>query len=387
MDFPIITNLQQVKDAIQGNKYFRIIDTGEYSLVTYTVQDVDTFPSPYEDGISSDEKLRRMILRECRGLLFDTNGNIIRRPLNKFFNYGQMEMEDFDINTDHVYVDKLDGSMIVPFYVNGILQWGTKAGHSDVSRKVDQFVLHNNHYAYFAKHWLDQGYNPIFEYCAPDNQIVVRYEERKMTLLEVRHIQTGKYLGLKEAKEAADDFGIPFVETHGTVTNMDNFLEFVQNLKGQEGFIIRANDGNGMRLKFKAEEYLALHRVVSDASSETVVMEAIMTDTIDDMLGQLPKDIKAKVEKFHHNVMDYVLAKTEQVHEECQKMKEQFETQKEIAAYVNQHHKDEASMYFRFLKTDVEELVDCYWKVYYTSLNAMKKIDDNRHLIGGFSLD
>lgn len=53
----------------------------------------------------------------CRGLILDTEGNIVVKPFGKFFNYEEVSDKVPFLTSEYVYVqDKLDGSFGLVFY-------------------------------------------------------------------------------------------------------------------------------------------------------------------------------------------------------------------------------------------------------------------------------
>ena len=135
------------------------------------------------------------VRRECRGIIFDTaTGDIIRRPFHKFFNVNERdETQDHrvDLSRPHAILEKLDGSMIAPFLVNGELIWGTKMGATDVAKPVEEFIKNNPQYLSFAEEAVHHGLTPIFEWCSRKQRIVLDYKEDQLVLTAMRNQITG----------------------------------------------------------------------------------------------------------------------------------------------------------------------------------------------------
>ena len=160
--FPTISTFGDVAPAIKGRKEFSVIRTNDYTVVDYNVQIEDTFDStPY--GI---------LRRECRGIMFSPEGKIISRPFHKFFNLGEREETLLSkINYDWKYAfiqEKVDGSMVRPFLLNGEIEFATRKGITDVSKEAKKVFLQldeekGGKLSDFFRHWLEQGYTPILE--------------------------------------------------------------------------------------------------------------------------------------------------------------------------------------------------------------------------------
>ena len=172
--FPIITNINQVYDAIRDRKEFFVARKDDYLVVNYNVNFADTFPTPDTD----DDVLNNnyLIRRECRGIIFDTKGNVIRRPYHKFFNWGERKETSntrVDVSKPHFKLEKMDGSMLVPFFTNGKIRFGTKMGITDIANPVEDWVNSNLQYRTFSKKMIENGFTPSFEWCSRRQRIVI----------------------------------------------------------------------------------------------------------------------------------------------------------------------------------------------------------------------
>lgn len=190
--FPVINNISQVLPLIAERKEFVVAVKDGYTVVNYVVQTPTTFPV-----VTSEETA---ILRELRGIKFNnTNGDIICRPLHKFFNIFEKEetqLQELDFSQPHTVYTKVDGSMIVPFMVNGEIRFGTKMGITDVSIQAEKVVAKNPNIMEFSKWCIENQISPIFEFTAPNNRIVIEYDKPEFTLLTARRMVTGEYLQL-----------------------------------------------------------------------------------------------------------------------------------------------------------------------------------------------
>lgn len=194
--FPEIRHLDEVRNAIQDSPAFIIAEREFGWVVNYLVAGPETFPPV----ITRNDAIRR----EARGLIFcPVTKRITRRPLTKFFNINEREetqLKNLDFSIPHRVYTKMDGSMIVPFeieYGSGIVRWGTKMGAgTEVAMAAEVFVADNPQYQKFAKWCIKQDISPIFEYTAPNNRIVLKYDKPMMTLLAARNMITGEYIDI-----------------------------------------------------------------------------------------------------------------------------------------------------------------------------------------------
>ena len=195
-NFPHIFHLDEVKPAIEGVEGFTIAEREWGWVVNYVQMGPHIFPVV--------ETNNDAIRREARGLIFcPVTKRITRRPLTKFFNINEREetqLKNLDFSIPHRVYTKMDGSMIVPFeieYGSGIVRWGTKMGAgTEVAMAAEVFVADNPQYQKFAKWCIKQDISPIFEYTAPNNRIVLKYDKPMMTLLAARNMITGEYIDI-----------------------------------------------------------------------------------------------------------------------------------------------------------------------------------------------
>lgn len=199
--FPVIKHIDDVRQAIEGREEFIVAERGLFKIVNYVVAMPDTFPEVRRKvGDTWEEDYNAAIRRECRGMVFcSSTGRILRRPLAKWFNINEKDetqLNKLDFNLSHKVYTKLDGSMIAPFeagYGTGNIRFGTKMGISEVALQAEKFVELHPDIMKFSKWCIENRLTPIYEYTAPTNQIVLRYQTESLTLLAVRHMETGEH--------------------------------------------------------------------------------------------------------------------------------------------------------------------------------------------------
>jgi RNA ligase len=310
--FPTITHISDVLPAIEGRDEFVVAEKDGYTVINYNVMMADTFP----DVITSidDHELHdrdAAIRRECRGIIFDTiTGEIIRRPFHKFFNVNERdETQDYVINLSqpHHILEKLDGSMIAPFIVNGEMIWGTKMGATDVSKPVEEFVKNNRKYEEF-RHLIASGFTPIFEWCSRKQRIVLDYKEDQLILTAVRNINNGKYVSYDKLYDIANTYGVPCVRAFEPQTDMKAFVDYVSGLEDLEGFVVRFVDGH--MLKLKCHWYLQIHKAKEAILQDRNIVELILDEKLDDVKAHLPAEDRERLMKFENdfNVLTNLIA-------------------------------------------------------------------------------
>jgi len=238
--------------------------------------------------------------RECRGLVFDQNGQIISRRLHKFFNVMEKletQIENINFDCSHVILEKLDGSMITPIPIDGNIRWGTKMGITDVSMNAEVFVVNNSGYIDFAEYCINIGVTPIFEWCSRKNRIVVDYPQDRLVLIAVRDNSTGKYSSYEEMVKYATDYNLDLVKVYpGNVNSLNHLMDETRGAEGIEGWVLRFDDGH--MVKIKGEWYVKIHKNKDNLNYEKRLIDLIINNKVDDIKPFLLKEDKEKVENF-----------------------------------------------------------------------------------------
>jgi len=279
--FPI-THIDDVLPHIEGRKDFIVAHKDGYSVIDYVFACDDTFDHPAR--------------LECRGIKFAPDGTVLARPLHKFMNIGQTpdtQPDKIDFNQPHVIMDKLDGSMIHPAIVDGEVVFMTRMGRTDVARKAERHLT--DRLAYMCRLLLEATHpaTPIFEWTAPDNRIVVRYDDSKLTLLAIRRHEDGYYYRPGTCLDWAKDMEIGYVTHHNPHhTNAADFLAYARAIQGAEGFVVRFD--NGLWVKAKGDDYVLKHKAKDSILQEKNILALVLNGGLDDVLPLLDEpDAKA----------------------------------------------------------------------------------------------
>ena len=290
--FPRIECLDDVLPAIEGRDEF-IVARREWGIVVnYMVSMADTFPAVND--------VNDAIRRECRGILFYPDGRIMSRRLHKFFNVNERDetaAHTIDLSRPHVILEKLDGSMITPVFTAAGIRWGTKMGITEVSMQAEEFVARKPQYEEFARLCEQDGLTPIFEWCSRKQRIVVDYPEDRLVLIAIRNTVSGEYLPYHVLLPNALRHGIDLVHaTVGNSTNMEQLIAETRAMEDAEGWIIRFDDGQ--MLKVKGDWYVRIHKTKDNLLWEKNVVELLINEKMDDVKPYMLDDDIRRVEQF-----------------------------------------------------------------------------------------
>ena len=231
---------------------------------------------------------------QTRGLVTDENGNIVARPFKKFFNMEEnrhIPTEEFDV------YEKMDGSLGILFNYQG--EWVMATRGSFVSEQsIKGFEILMN-YDYEKLH---KNYTYLFEIIYKENRIVVQYDYDDLILLGIIETKTGYEVDLHNEgtdirlKNLINNLGFKVVRKFDKVKSYEPLKHFIPDSK--EGYVIRFS--NGDRIKIKGEEYLRLHKLMTNVST-TAVWEMLSEGR--DVLELL----KGVPDEFYKKVKMYVL--------------------------------------------------------------------------------
>lgn len=245
---------------------------------------------------------------QCRGLKFDAAGKIIGRPFHKFFNIGEKQApQDIAWDAPHIVLDKLDGSMVHPVYLNGELVFMTRKGATEHAKQA-QSHAHAN-LLEFCVYCLEANLTPMFEFTSPNNRIVVIYDRPELTLLAVREMVSGRYLLYAELQRLVKKFNVPLVQSLGSVEDFARFISEARAKEEIEGYVVVFDDGH--RLKLKTEHYALRHNALASVTLEKNVLEWVLRGSVDDVVPLLAPKI-AKMVQYYNDTVQAAITEREQ---------------------------------------------------------------------------
>ena len=233
------------------------------------------------------------ITLNMRGTILDIEGNVIAKPFPKFFNYEEHTLEEIPNETFEVY-EKMDGSLGIVFYYENEWHVATRG-----SFQSDQAIK--------AKQILDTKYNVsslrktrtyLFEIIYPENRIVVDYgNEEKLVLLAVIDTESGEEIPNSVLFFMVED-GWDVVRKYDGLTDFTEIKSMISN--EEEGYVIRFS--GGMRMKIKGEEYVRLHKILTNFST-TDIWEILRTGgNMNEFLERVPDEFDDWVKRITMNL-------------------------------------------------------------------------------------
>jgi RNA ligase len=264
----------------------------------------------------------------CRGLIIDDTDEVIARPQPKFFNLGQtvdivgqglLEFsEEFVLGIARAYgnelefTDKIDGQMGIVW--NYKEHWGvatrgsfTSDGAIWATAKFQKFVK------YGMVECIPKGLTLIVEIVAKHLRIVIPYDYEALVLLTTVMNDTGDELrhwqleGLwKELNAGAK--GKPWCRVVPAFSGKTLMACRQDKDLTREGYVVSVRRGGQppLKVKIKLEEYLRLHRLVTNVTPQMIWEQ--MGDPLKPWLrpthlqSQLPPHFKTWIEEWQRRL-------------------------------------------------------------------------------------
>jgi len=232
--------------------------------------------------------------KQCRGLILDGDYNIVALPFPKFFNLEEIESNNMDLSlpeTSFEVYDKLDGSLGILYWLDDKPYIATRGSfHSDQAIHATN-ILHGRYSHTFNK--LDRSKTYLFEIIYPENRIVVDYGKiDDIILIAIIDNLTGRDSKLV-------DVGFPIVKKYNGINDISELKLLNQNNK--EGFIIKFS--NDFRVKLKFEEYVRLHRIITNVSNKVIWEYLSQGKEMDNLLDRVPDEFYSWVKETKENIL------------------------------------------------------------------------------------
>ena len=249
------------------------------------------------------ENLWNEITLQTRGLVTDDKGNVVARPYKKFFN---MEEGKHTPTSEFEVQEKLDGSLGILFNYEGEWVMVTRGSFTS-DQAVKGFEMLKN-YDYEKLH---KGYTYLFEILYNENRIVVRYNYEDLILLGMIHTKTGYEVDLYNEgndvrlKNLINNLGFKVVKKYDGIRDYTELKGMIKH--NEEGFVVRFT--NGDRMKVKSEEYLRLHKIMTNVST-TAIWEMLsegkdVLELLKDVPDEFYNKIKMYVQYLRYNYYSY----------------------------------------------------------------------------------
>lgn len=293
--------------------YLKLIDEGY--LMTAKHPNADLWLYNYT-AKTQYEKAWNSITLSCRGLILDQNGQVVARPFPKFFNIEEHQTEDIPNMSFEVF-EKMDGSLGILYWLDNKPFICTRGSFvSEQAQKATEWLYYK--YADCIPK-LQKDVTYLFEIIYPENKIVVDYGDiQDLFLLALIDNKTGKDLPLK-------NIGFPIVKRYDGVSDLKELKQ--RNIPNAEGYVLKFQ--NGFRVKVKFEDYVRIHRLITQFSNLSIWENLSNNTPIDELLERVPDEFYDWVKATKSELE----SKYFEIENECKGVFKIFETRKDTALY------------------------------------------------------
>jgi len=196
----------------------------------------------------------------------------------------------------------------------------------------------------------------------PSNRIVVDYKgQRKLILLTKIHTQKDYEFSYEDLKIYIKS-GFDIAKKYDGINDLWTLKQLRQE-KNKEGFVVKFK--SGMRVKIKFDEYVRLHRIITQVSNKSI-WECLKNDqSLDEILERVPDEFYNWVKQIKRDLNYQYLQIQEDAGKRFDNLLEsknyELPIRKEYASWVKQHPQHLHAILFRMY--DKKEYSDIIWKM------------------------
>jgi hypothetical protein len=288
------------------------------------------------------ERVWNEVTLACRGLILDGKGNIVARPFTKFFNLGEIENQVIPNEPFEVF-EKMDGSLGILYWIDNQAFIATRGSFMGEQAVKGSAILVDKYSEILRG--VDKSKTYLFEIIYPENRIVVNYGDTEdLVLIAIIDNATG-------ADEPLQDIGFPMVQQYHGIKDIHTLQNLAED--NREGFVIKYK--NGLRVKVKFEEYMRIHRIVTQVSNINIWEYLSTNMPFDQILDRVPDEFYDWVKKTSTDLQN----KYQSIENQCKTDFKTFDTRKEAALYFQTC----ASPAVLFKMLDDKPYSDVIWKM------------------------
>jgi hypothetical protein len=280
--------------------------TDNHATRAIALMGLDDFLATYSisatraDGLISlkynqiESPMHESCVADCRGLVVDEADptRIVCMGYRKFWNLGEKYADAIEWSTARV-LEKLDGSLMMLYRWQGrwcVASSGTPDAGGPFGDADGTFA------DAFWSTWRSLGYrlpddtDPrwfFFEFCAPTNRIVVRYDRPRLVLHGARHAHTLIEVDEQGLTDIGTDYGWEVVSSAPAHDAADLVAKAAAtDPLALEGFVVV--DAGFRRVKVKNPRYVEIHHLRGNRSPRSVI-ELWKAGEVDEVLAHFPE--------------------------------------------------------------------------------------------------
>lgn len=300
------------------------------------------------------------VTTQTRGLVIDNKDRIILLPLPKFYNIAEHKAYEDELgplpNERFSIYEKMDGSLFLarndPEY--GVVTASRGSFTSEQAQKGRELLpwyFDNNPF---------RNLTYIFEVIYPSNRIVVSYGDKEaLYLLAARNannVQPDE--SWKTLTELATILQVELPRKFTLSDDINALPDFISD--EEEGYVIHFHP-SGVRAKIKGDEYIRLHKIMTQATEKTVWEWLRDGKRVQDLVEDVPdefykwlEDTATKLQEEHNKILDIAAIRAVQA-------RDQYDSRKEQALFLKDTEYPGIS--FSLLDGNESKASDAVWKM------------------------
>lgn len=238
----------------------------------------------------------------CRGLIATEHDELVARPFPKFFNHGEAaDPYTHDDGWGHVISDKLDGSLGIAYHTPD----GQRAVATRGSFASEQAVWATAALNDVAWDWPSHK-TPLFEIIYPSNRIVLDYGglEALVYLGYVDNLSGHIYPSNMPPGIGSEPW--PGLKA-------ERLLNIEVDRPGREGVVVMYIASNTL-VKYKQEDYLILHKLVTNLNARTVYEALLAGTALEDLCAPFPDEFHQWIRDVHFELWEDAEATEDNAH-------------------------------------------------------------------------
>ena len=249
------------------------------------------------------ERVWNLVTGQCRGLIVtdvhDGDGEIVARPFDKFFNYGEIA-NALDPTARVEVTDKADGSLGILFFTDETGWRIATRGSFESEQAIHATALLRR--KYLARWAPKKQVTYLFEIVYPENRIVLDYgDQDDLILLGARSVTTGTEWG--------PDFDRFWPGPRVQVFEHETLAEALEepDRRNAEGLVVRFLDDHAagsFRIKIKQEDYVRLHKLVTGLNEKSVWEHLAGGGSLPALVAEIPDEFHEWVTITAENLWD-----------------------------------------------------------------------------------
>lgn len=286
----------------------------------------------------------------CRGLVVEIpSGKLVARPFPKFFNIEENKHRATD--SFEVY-EKIDGSLGILFRYQGQIILATRGSFTSDQAVKGLEILYKKYGLYldslftYRTEGAKNAKTILLEIIYPENRVVVKYDEEKLVMLgayDKYHLEMN-YENLP-----------PWPDYVKRFDGLDYKSIKELNWPNSEGFVVKFD--NGSRCKIKFEDYVRLHKVMTNFSSKAVFECLKKGKNLDEVLKDTPDEFYANIKSF----ADELKSKYKEIEDDAKSMFDAISNIKNRKKFAEEAQTTPyADLLFKML--DGEDYSDKIWR-------------------------